>query len=405
MTYNFDQIVPRRGTNSLKWDTYPEDVLPMWVADMDFRSPQAVIEALCQAIEHGIFGYPSGLHSEPNQRKELREILVERMVRLYHWEIQPEDIFFLPGVVVGFNLVAHALGGEGSSLIVQPPVYPPILAAATNARMRRIDNPLVPRLIGKSILHYEIDFDHFEQAIAADTNLFILCNPQNPTGRVFQRTELERLADICLRRGVAICSDEIHGDLIFEPHYHLPIASLDPEIAQRQITLMAPSKTFNIPGLQFSFAVVRNPEWRKRLEMAGQGLTSWVNALGWVAALAAYREGEQWLIEVLQYLQANRDFLMQWIEANLPSVPHTCPEGTYLAWLDCRLLGLSDTPYTFFLKNAKVAFNDGKAFGKEGEGFIRWNFACPRPVLEEACARVAQAIELITTRQKLASDS
>ncbi|MCS6907173.1 MAG: putative C-S lyase, partial [Anaerolineales bacterium] len=155
MAIDFDQIIPRRGTNSLKWDTYPEEILPMWVADMDFRSPQAVIDALHQAVEHGIFGYPSGLHSEPNQRKELREVIVMRMARLYHWEIQPEDILFIPGVVVGFNLVAHALGGEGSSLIVQPPIYPPILAAATNAKMRRIDSPLVPRLTGQSTLHYE----------------------------------------------------------------------------------------------------------------------------------------------------------------------------------------------------------------------------------------------------------
>ncbi len=393
LAYNFDQIIPRRGTNSLKWDTYPEDVLPMWVADMDFQSPQAVIDALHQAVDHGIFGYPSGLHSEPNQRRELREILVERMARLYHWQIQPEELLFIPGVVVGFNLVAHALGGAGNSLIVQPPIYPPILAAAANAGMRRIDAPLVPVLRDQRTLHYEMDFDQFERAIAPDTRLFILCNPHNPSGRVFQRAELERLAEICLRHRVAICSDEIHGDLIFAPHHHLPIASLDPEIAQNTITLMAPSKTFNIPGLQFSFAIVQNAEWRKLLEAAGQGLTGWINALGWVAALAAYREGEEWLREVLQYLQANRDFLCGWINENLPGVAHTCPEGTYLAWLDCRSLGLPESPYNFFLKRAKIAFNDGKAFGKEGEGFIRWNFACPRGLLEEAFTRLAQALK------------
>lgn len=400
LTHNFDQIIPRRGTNSLKWDTYPEDVLPMWVADMDFRSPQAVIDALHHAVEHGIFGYPSGLHSDPDQRKELREILVARLARLYHWKIQPEDIVFVPGVVVGFNLVAHALGGEGSSLIVQPPVYPPILAAAANARMRRVDNPLIPRRVEQSVLHYEIDFDHFEQALSAEARLFLLCNPHNPTGRVFQRTELERLAEICLRHGVAICSDEIHGDLIFEPHHHIPIASLDAEVAHNTITLMAPSKTFNIPGLQFSFAIVQNPEWRKRLEIAGQGLTSWINALGWVAALAAYQEGEEWLRELLQYLQVNRDFLAGWVAEHLPHVPHTIPEGTYLAWLDCRSLNLPSDPYTFFLKEAKVAFNDGKAFGKEGAGFIRWNFGCPRSLLEEACARLAHAVQINAAHEK-----
>jgi|YNPMSStandDraft_2_1061718.scaffolds.fasta_scaffold03881_4 cystathionine beta-lyase len=398
LTNTFDQIIPRRATNSLKWDTYPEDVLPMWVADMDFRSPQAVIDALHQAVEHGIFGYPSGLHNESNQRSELRQVLVERMARLYDWQIQPEELYFLPGVVVGFNLVAHALGGAGSSLIVQPPVYPPILSAAANAAMCRVDNPLIPHSNEAGILHYEIDFDHFEHIIGDDTRLFLLCNPHNPTGRVFTRSELERLAEICLRHGVTICSDEIHGDLIFAPNRHIPIASLDPEIAQNTITLMAPSKTFNMPGLQFSFAIVPNREWRKRLEAASQGLTSWINALGWVAALAAYREGESWLKEVLQYLQANRNFLLQWIQEHLPQVPHTCPEGTYLAWLDCRPLSLPSDPYSFFLKEAKVAFNDGKAFGKEGEGFIRWNFACPRPVLEEACNRLVQAFARIAER-------
>ncbi|MCS6908898.1 MAG: aminotransferase class I/II-fold pyridoxal phosphate-dependent enzyme, partial [Anaerolineales bacterium] len=238
----------------------------------------------------------------------------------------------------------------------------------------------------------------FEQALAPDTRLFILCNPHNPTGRVFRRAELERLAEICLRHGVAICSDEIHGDLVFEPHHHLPIASLDPEIARNTITLMSPSKTFNIPGLQFSFAIVPNSEWRKRLQTAGQGLTGWVNSLGWVAALAAYREGEEWLREVLQYLRANRDLLTGWLAENLPHAPHTIPEGTYLVWLDCRPLGLPDNPYAFFLREAKVAFSDGRAFGKEGEGFIRWNFACPQSLLEEACARLAQAVRLTAIR-------
>jgi cystathionine beta-lyase len=400
LTNNFDQIIPRRATNSLKWDTYPEDVLPMWVADMDFRSPPAVIEALHQAVEHGIFGYPSGLHNEPNQRNELREVLVERMARLYAWQIQPEDIYFVPGVVVGFNLAAHALGEAGCNLVVQPPVYPPILGAAANAGMQRVDNPLIPHLNEAGMLHYEIDFDHLEQAITPETRLFLLCNPHNPTGRVFTHSELERLAEICLRHGVAICSDEIHGDLIFQPHQHLPIASLDPEIARNTITLMAPSKTFNIPGLQFSFAIVPNREWRQRLEAAGQGLVSWINALGWVAALAAYRQGEEWLKEVMRYLQANRDFLVQWIEELLPNIPHTCPEGTYLAWLDCRPLNLPNDPYTFFVQEAKVAFNDGKAFGKEGKGFIRWNFACPRPVLEEACDRIVQAVKRLAPEVK-----
>lgn len=395
MPEDFNRIIPRRNTNSLKWDMYPQDVLPLWVADMDFRSPEAVITALHDAVSHGVFGYPLGIHADPHEREDMRQIIIERMNDLYHWQIQVEDILFVPGVVVGLNMVIRSLSEQGGEVLVQPPVYPPILAASQNSRMRRVEAPLVPvhAHIGDPILHYEIDFERFEKAIGAQTKAFILCNPHNPTGRVFTKSELAHLADICLRKNVVICSDEIHNDLVFSPNHHIPIAVLDKEIAHNTVTLMAPSKTFNIPGLEFSFAIVPNPELRKRILQAGEGLVGWINSLAWVAAKAAYLDGKIWLEELLSYLKANRDFLTGWLKENLPRVDFTQPEGTYLTWLDMRSLDLKPSPYEFFLKEARVAFNDGKAFGTGGEGFVRLNFATQRSILQEALDRMKRAIE------------
>lgn len=395
MAKDLNRIIPRRNTNSLKWDTYPQDVLPLWVADMDFRSPEAVISALQKAVEHGIFGYPLGIHAGPHDREDLRQIIVDRMKNLYQWEIQAEDILFLPGVVVGFNMVVRSLADHGGEILVQPPVYPPILAAPQNSHMQRVEAPLIPVHLNPSepILHYEIDFELFEKAISPQTKGFILCNPHNPSGRVFTKQELEHLADICLRKNVLICSDEIHNDLIFSPYQHIPIASLDKEIAQNTVTLMAPSKTFNIPGLEFSFAIVPNPDLQKRMLQAGEGLVGWINSLAWEAAAAAYCEGQTWLEEVLGYLKENRDFLTDWLKEKLPQVEFTQPEGTYLAWLNMESLDLKPNPYEFFLKEARVALNDGKTFGTEGKDFVRLNFATQRSILQEALERMKQAIE------------
>ncbi len=395
MSTNFDRIISRRNTHCVKWDTYPADVIPLWVADMDFLCPQPVINALQKAVEQGIYGYPVGHSNDPHERTEMRQIIVERMKQLYHWNIQPEDILFIPGVVVGFNLVVHALAEENGEVLVQPPVYPPILAAAKNASMKRVDAPLLPIKTGSKerILHYEIDFDEFSNTISEQTKVFILCNPHNPTGRVFTQLELERMAEICLQKKVIICSDEIHNDLIFSPHQHIPIAALDNEIAQNSVTLMAPSKTFNIPGLEFSFAIVPDPELRKRILLAGEGLLSGINTLAWAAAESAYQDGEEWLSELLVYLKGNRDFLSGWLQEHNPEVNFTQPEGTYLSWLDMRALDLKPSPYEFFLNQAKVAFNDGIPFGNGGAGFVRLNFGTPRKILQEALDRLEIAIK------------
>jgi cystathionine beta-lyase len=252
----------------------------------------------------------------------------------------------------------------------------------------------VPLVEGRE--RYEHDFDGFEQAIldtgTARVSLFLLCNPHNPVGRVFEKAELERLAEICLRNDVVICSDEIHCDLVFQGYPHVPIASLAPEIAAQTITLFAPSKTYNVAGLSCSVGVVQNPDLRARVQQAGAGLISHVNVLGFTAALAAYRDGQEWLDALLVYLEANRDYLLEYIGTHMPGVKCQKPEGTYLAWLDCREAGIPANPHEFFLEHAGVVLNDGATFGTGGEGFVRLNFGCPRATLTEALERMRAAI-------------
>jgi cystathionine beta-lyase len=309
------------------------------------------------------------------------------MAQRYQWRIHPQEVILIPGVVPGLNLACHALGSPGGAVLVQPPVYPPILSAPGHARLQRQEAPLARHSDGS----YSIDWHAFQAAITPETRLFILCNPHNPVGRVFRRDELLRMAEICLSQNVTICADEIHSDLLFGGHEHIPIASLDPEIGQHSITLIAPSKTFNLAGLQCGFAIIPNAELRQKFRAAREGLVPWVNAMGLIAAQAAYCEGQPWLERVLRYLEANRDFLGEFVVRELPGIQMTKPEGTYLAWLDCREAGL-DNPYEFFLNQARVALSDGKTFGPGGAGFVRLNFGCPRAVLKEALSRMKQSL-------------
>ncbi len=381
MTHDFDQCIDRRHSESLKWNYYDEDVLPMWVADMDFRSPEPVIRALHERVEHGVFGYGW----DP---PELREVFVDRLQRLYDWQVSPEALVFLPGVVTAFNLVCHAFGSRGEGVLLHTPVYYPMLYAPGGAGMTRNEMQLTRQPDGR----YEIDFDLFEQTISDRTRIFILCNPHNPVGRVFRREELAQMADICLSHRILICSDEIHCDLLFEGNQHLPIATLAPEIADQTITLMAPSKTFNVPGLKCSLAIVQNPELRKTLKETHTGLVHGVNIMGYAAALAAYRDGQPWLDEVMRYLEANLDLLVEYVEEHLPGISMSRPEATYLAWLSCHEAGIPGNPHEFFLKEARVAMNDGAVFGQGGEGFVRLNFGCPRSRLTEALERIKGAL-------------
>lgn len=382
MKYNFDEIINRSGTNSYKWDVYGADVLPMWVADMDFRSPQPVIDALVERARHGVFGYtapPSALLTE----------ICERMQRLYQWQIKTEDIIFFPGVVVAFNNVIQAFAHRGQGVLMQVPVYHPFLPAPLHAGAIRQEATFNMDTSGR----YEVDLESFRQAITPDTAMFLLCNPHNPLSKAFKRDELEALAEICLEHNIPICSDEIHCDLVFPGYEHVPIASLSNEIAQNTVTLMAPSKTFNIAGLECSFAIIQNAKLKEKVQAAQRGIMAGVNLMGYQAALAAYQEGQAWLEQLLAYLTGNRDFLMDFLSSNIPEIRVTPVEATYLAWLDCRKLELPGGAYKFFLEQGKVAFNDGATFGHGGEGFLRLNFGCPRATLQEGLQRMKYALD------------
>jgi cystathionine beta-lyase len=382
MPKQFDREIDRRKSDSIKWNLYDSDVLPMWVADMDFSAPNPVIQALQSRVEHGVFGYAG----DP---AELRAVIVTRFADKYHWEIKPDDIVFTPGVVVGFNIAAHSVSQPGGEILIQPPVYPPFFKTGSYADLKTVENPLIQDESG----NYGIDFDDFEKKFTGSTRMFLLCNPHNPVGRVFRQEELERMAEICLRKNVLICSDEIHGDLIFQGHRHIPLGSLSPEIAKHTITLMAPSKTFNIAGLDCSFAVIPNKEIREQYLNAMKGITGNTNMLGITAALAAYQAGTPWLEDLMVYLQDNRDHLKRTIDKEMPGIKMVSPEGTYLAWLDCRQAGITESPYDFFLKNARIAFNNGDAFGTGGKGFVRLNFGCTKATLNEALSRMKTALQ------------
>jgi cysteine-S-conjugate beta-lyase len=382
MSYDFDQVIDRRRTESSKWHKYPADVLPLWVADMDFRSPEPVIRALRERVEHGVFGY--GI-----DHPEFSAILVDRLQKRYGWRVAPEAILTIPGVIPGFNLACRAVTTPGDGLLLQTPVYPPILRAPTNMGLTTDAMELTQERNGS----YAIDFDRFAAAITARTRVFLLCSPHNPVGRVFTRHELGRMAEICLGRGLTICADEIHCELAFPGAPHVPIASLDPEIAERTITFMAPSKTFNLPGLKFAIAIIPSAGLREQFVAAQLDLVRAVNILGYTAGLAAYRDGQPWLDELLRYLEANRDFVAEFVGEKLPGVRMAAPEATSLAWLDCRGADLpAGDPYAFFLERAKVALNDGTAFGRGGAGFVRLNFGCPRSILAEALERMRTAL-------------
>ena len=384
MTFDFDLRIQRRGTSCSKWDKFEEDILPMWVADMDFRPPPVVVDALKGCVEHGVFGYPF-------MEEDVKQVVVDWMAKRHHWQIDPQSVVNVPGVVTGFNLAAHAVTEPGDGVMVQTPAYGPFLKVAKNVRLEQHEMELTRGEDGV----YSVDYELFEETIKDNTRIFMLCNPQNPTGRVFRQDELEKMAEICLRHGVIICADEIHSDLVYPGHQHTSIASLNEEIAQNSITLMAASKSFNIAGLKASAAIIPNPELRERYENARQGLVDWVSGIGNTAMIAAFQGGEEWLAELMDYLEANRDYLAQFVQERLPGVELHKPEGTFLAWLDCRSAGIDGKPSDFFREKARVEMNDGEWFGQGGKGFVRLNFGCPRSMLTEALERMEQALAAV----------
>ncbi|HVN71376.1 MAG TPA: PatB family C-S lyase, partial [Desulfomonilia bacterium] len=369
---DFGVPVERRNTASLKWDKYKgKDILPLWVADMDFKAPPAVVSALHRHVEHGVFGYTL----PPD---DLLETVLDMLERMHAWVVKPEWIVWLPGLVTGLNVACRSVGETGDTIMTTIPAYPPFLIA-----------PVLSQRALVTVAHpvdgarYVFDFSGIENSITERTRMFILCNPQNPTGRVFTRDELLRLARICLNRKVIICSDEIHCGLVLDDDkQHIALASLDDEIARNTITLLAPSKTYNLAGLGCSFAVIPDQGLRSCFKNAMNGIVPHVNALGFTAAQAAYRDSEAWRLALIDYLRGNRDLVEDFV-LQTPGLGMHHVEATYLAWIDCRELGI-DNPVSFF-ENAGVGLSNGTDFG--APGFVRLNFGCPRSILVEALGR------------------
>jgi len=364
-----------------KWQKYPPEVLPLWVADMDFPIAPAIKQALVDYARGDNFGYPSyqGLPG-------LKEALMARLEQRYHWRVQAEEIHPLSGIVAGLNAGVAGLSGPGEEVIVQTPIYPPFLAAIGNQERRVIANRLVHTAEG-----WRIDFEALEAQVTPAARLLMLCTPHNPSGRVWSRSELERLAEFALRHRLWVVADELHSDLTFESP-HLPFASLGREIAERTVTLYGPTKTFNIAGLGIGFAISQNPALLERFKAAARGFVSTPDVMAQVATIAAYRRGEEWLTATLDYLRANRDLVTDFVRRNLPDVHLTPPEGTYLAWLDFRDTDPAEDLGSFLLEEARVALNQGSDYGPGGEGFARLNFATSRAILCQALTRIRDAL-------------
>jgi cystathionine beta-lyase len=382
----FDRVVDRTGTESLKW-VYPrkvlkvEDAIPMWVADMDFEAPPAVVEALRRRAEHGVFGYPLVPPS-------FYAAAIDWLKSRHGWEVEKGWMSMTPGIVAALNYLVRALTRPGDGVIIQTPVYHPFYYAIENHGRRLVRNPL--RFDGR---RYTMDLEDLDRK-AAEARLLILCSPHNPVGRVWSREELEGLARIAVDRDLVVISDEIHHDLVLHGHHHQVLAALSPAIAARTITCVAPSKTFNIPGLSTAAVVASNPDLLKAFEdEAERSGFDLGQVFGIVGFEAAYRHGAGWLDELLPYLEGNIDLMESFLTERVPGIRLIRPEGTYLALLDCRGLGLEPAGLNdFFLKRARVYFSDGAMFGPELEGFVRVNFACPRSVLREALERIERAV-------------
>lgn len=385
--FDFDHVPDRRGTDSQKWQKYAgRDVLPLWVADMDFRSAPAIIDALRRRVEHGVFGYARPVPSTV-------EAVVTAMQERYGWTIDPSWIVWLPGLVVGLNVTAQAFAEPGDEVLTLTPVYPPFMSAPKNSARRSVSVPFVHDAgANEGRGGWAIDWDALERAVTPRTRLFYLCNPHNPLARVWRRDELVRLGEFCLRHQLVLCSDEIHCDLILDPALrHVPSALLGDELAARTVTLMAPSKTYNVPGLGTSIAIIPDPMRRARFVRAAAGIVAEVTSLGFAACEAAYRDAEPWRQALLAYLRGNRDYLLQGIARELPGVRVEAPvEATYLLWMNVSSLGW-DQPAARFEEHG-VGLSDGAMFGAAKGTHVRLNFGCPRATLEEAVRRLRTAL-------------
>ncbi|MXI49312.1 putative C-S lyase [Pseudomonas moraviensis] len=379
MTFDFDQLFDRHHTGSTKWSRYPADVLPMWVADMDFAAPPVIVEALQQRLLHPLLGYSVA-------QDNLREAIVADLWHKYSWQVKPQELIFLPGVESGFNMALKALVQAQQNVVVQVPNYPPLRHAPAHWGLNKVELEFNAQADGT----YATPLDALRESLKGGGAL-LLSNPHNPLGKVFAREELQAVADICAAQDAWIISDEIHAELCFDGRVHIPTASLSPEISKRTITLMSASKAYNIAGLKTSFMIIQDAALRERVNHARCGMVDSVNPLGMEATRVAYSEAAPWLAELKIYLQANRDWLVDAVRTRLPGVTINVPQGTYMAWLDCTALDLPD-PQRFFLEQGKVGLSAGLDFGDRHQQFVRLNFGCPRALLEEGIARMERAL-------------
>lgn len=378
MKYDFDKITDRRATNSYKWDSAPEGVLPMWVADMDFRTAPAIIDALQKRVAHGIFGYtrvPDAYY----------DAVTSWFSRRHGWDIDREWIIYTSGVVPAVSAVIKALTVPGDKVIVQTPVYNCFFSSIRNNGCEIVSNPL-----RRTADTYEMDFDALERCVADPrAKVMLLCNPHNPAGRVWTPDELTRLGNICLRNGVTVVADEIHCELVYQGSKYTPFASLSDAFLHRSVTCVSPSKAFNIAGLQIANVVAFDNDLRRRIDKAiNINEVCDVNPFGVAATIAAYNEGEEWLCQLLDYLHGNCEAMAEFCRRELPEFPIARLEGTYLVWMDCSSLGMpSDALEHALLDDARLWLNAGTMYGAEGEGYMRWNIACPRSVMLDGLNR------------------
>lgn len=386
--YNFDQIIDRKGTNALKTDALKErygneNLIPLWVADMDFLSPPEITEAIIERAKHGLFGY-----TRPSQ--EYYDSIINWVDTQHEWKIDQSWLCYIPGVVKGIAFVLDCFTSSKDKVIIQPPVYHPFRIIPTLHNREVVNNPLV-----FEDNQYKMDLDHLKSIITPDCKVLILCNPHNPAGRVWSKEELIELAEICYEHNILVISDEIHSDLALYNHNHIPFASVSEKAANNSITFMAPSKTFNIAGLVSSFSIVENKELREKFYayLESSELNE-ADIFAYTATQAAYEKGAEWLSELKEYIEGNIEFVDTYLKENIPQIKTIIPQASFLVWLDCRELKLSQSDLvSLFVDKAGLALNDGAMFGKEGTGFMRLNIGSPRSVLKEALNNLKKAIE------------
>lgn len=393
--YNFDEIIERRGTGAIKVDALEErygnaDLIPMWVADMDFKSPPAIAEAIIDRAKHGIFGY-----TKPGQA--YYNSIINWVGGYHDWKVKQEWISFIPGIVKGIAFAVDCFTDKGDEIIIQPPVYHPFRIVPTLHHRTVVGNPLI-----LNSGQYQMDLEGLKSLISPSSKMLILCNPHNPGGRVWTRQELIDIADICYDRNVLVISDEIHSDLAFAPNKHIPFASVSEKAAQNSITFMAPSKTFNIAGIVSSYSIIPNDKLREKFHtfLASSELESG-HIFAYLAAQTAYNEGKEWLEEVKDYLWRNIEFVDNYLKTNIPQVKAMLPEASFLIWLDCRELNISQEELvSLFVNDAKLALNDGAIFGAGGEGFMRLNIGTPKSNIKKAMDCLQKAIDNRSQKNK-----